>query len=116
MMIDNKTNFDDLSNVMVCPTYNHTYVENLPAMIDEAMFDRYKYQICKKLKYTPSNYIQFQKAFYTSYIDALDKYMPPQDRFWFFLSRLLEIKNITVFTKKNIQYINHKLSKRLTQT
>lgn len=37
----------------------------------------------------------------------------PQDRFWFFLNRLLEIKNITIFTPKAVEYINMKLAKRL---
>jgi hypothetical protein len=41
------------------------------------------------------------------------KNIKPEDRFWFFLSRLLEIKNITIFTPKAVEYINYKLKKRL---
>lgn len=124
LLIDNSQVYDayDKKNLLLCPSYKYAYVENLPAIISEDTFHRHKALILDKLhRYFPTithgnidSYIEFQKIFYTHYVQALHRHaIPNNDRFWFFLLRLLEIKNINVFTPRTIQYINSKLSKRL---
>ena len=122
IMIDNSVVFqeNEMKQVLICNTYNNIVPENIPVYINEIIFNQYKSSIETRLhKLIPNistkNYIEFQKTFYAYYIHALQKYTShvPQDRFWFYLNRLLEIKNITLFTPNTIEYINSKLSKRL---
>jgi len=120
LIVDNNMVYqsNEKNSVLVCPTYNVSIAENLPVFINEEMFNAHKHIIEKKLKrYIPAittvtSYIDFQKQFYAYYIQELSL-IKPQDRFWFFLNRLLEIKNITIFTPKAVEYINMKLNKRL---
>ena len=122
LMIDNSRVFQSTEHqhVLLCPSYNISIPENLPAYITEDVFNMHKNIIEDRLKkYIPSisikSYLDFQKTFYTYYIMALNNSKPGEDkdRFWFFLNRLLEVKNIQLFTPRAVQYINSKLSKRL---
>jgi hypothetical protein len=120
LLIDNRQVYQssDQTSLLICPTYNFMCLENIPAFITESIFNTHKVTIENKIRrYIPSilpirNYIDFQRQYYNYYIKEL-KYVKSEDRFWFYLSRLLEIKNITIFTAKAVEYINYKLKKRL---
>jgi hypothetical protein len=121
LVIDNSRVFDqeDYKHLIVCPTYKYTYIENLPALVNEYTFMRNKSLIEESLirmfpnmqNYTINTYKDFEKVFYTYYLRYLES--KNNDKFWFYLSKLLELKNITNFNPKVVSYINRKLSKRL---
>jgi hypothetical protein len=121
MIIDNCSVYQssECAYVLKCPTYKFYHAENLPALISEEEFKRHKLQIKSKLQKliphsTYQTYYEFQKEYYKYYLQWLEQYHDaPQDKFWFFLTRLLEVKNIRSFAPQTIAYINRKLSKRL---
>ena len=124
LLIDNTKVYQPNEQHMLlhCPTYEQSIPENIPAMFNEHTFEQYKPFISNKLKrlvpsLDMSSYINFQKTYYTYYVDALQKLsIKEPDRFWLFLTRLIELKNINIFTPKAVEYINKKLNKRLINT
>lgn len=123
MVIDNSCVFppDEKPQHMVCPSYSCSVPENLPALIDERAYTQHRATIEQMIhKYIPSLsstsmpcYKSFQLAYYTYYVNALRQQCTRGDRFWFFLARLMEIKNITLLSPRAINYMNAKLSKRI---
>jgi hypothetical protein len=123
MVIDNSCVFppNEKPQHMVCPSYSCSVPENLPAIIDERTYTQHRATIEQTIrKYIPAlanlsmpSYKSFEVAYYTYYINAL-RQCKTQDRFWFFLARLMEIKNITALSPRAIAYMNNKLSKRIS--
>lgn len=122
MVIDNSCVFppEDKAMHLVCPSYNLSVPENIPAIVDEQAFSQHRAAVESAVrKYIPAlasapmqSYRDFQLAFYAYYIGAL-RQASTADRFWFFLARLMEVKNITLLSPRAIEYMNGKLSKRI---
>ncbi len=120
LVIDNSKVYDheDYKHLLLCPTYDYTYLENLPALINENVFLRNKTLIGENLARIIPNiqnnintYKDFEKIFYAYYLKYLE--VQNKDKFWLYLIKLIEIKNISNFTPKAVAYINRKLSKKL---
>lgn len=122
VLIDNREVYapEDQKKLLLCPSYDCEYHENLPALLSEEAFQKHRPSFEAKLrKYYPSlpamrSYVDFQCAFYEIYLQCLKRQCSQRiDKFWFFLYRLMEFKNLKIFTPRAIEYMNRKLSKRL---
>jgi hypothetical protein len=117
MMIDNSRVFLEHDyNIVYCPTYSFKYPENILLTIKRNIFEKYTVDIFNVIsKYVSgipitNSYLKFQKYYYSNYINDLSNMKKPEDKFWIYLRNLLITKNICAFDKKNIDYINRKVS------
>jgi hypothetical protein len=121
MMVDNRAVYqsNEHTQLLMCKTYNFAHPENLPVYITEECFIKYKniiQNVYKKYYNSPElkTYSDFQLSYYPHYLQELKKINSHvEDKFWFFLNRLMELKNIRIFTPRVIEYMNKKLCKRL---
>lgn len=125
LIIDNNNvyNSSDHKHLLICPSYNFRIPENICANINQKCFEEnYQVIITSAKKYLPINlsitrdYFQFQKEFYTYYIQYIDvtaklnsRYI--QDTFWNSLKGLIITENIQSFTEKNIKFLQRALYK-----
>lgn len=116
IMIDNSKVFLEHDyNIVYCPTYSFKYPENILLIIKRSIFEKYTNDIFNVIgKYVSgipntTSYLKFQKYYYSNYINDLNNIKKPEDKFWIYLRNLLINKNISIFDKKNIDYINRKI-------
>lgn len=120
LMIDNTNVFNqkDNNSLLLCPTYNYYYLENLPIIITEDIYNKAKIDINKILtryvnyEYEINNYKEFQKVFYTYYLSKLIKNNEKElhDKFWYNLTKIIIMKNIKHFGQNVTAYLKTKFS------
>lgn len=107
------------NNLLLCPTYNFRLIENIPAYIDEKIYNKHHGIINKhiskyfSIKIDTTNYIDFQKEFYIfyiKYIEYVKKRNNTNDDFFIILLKIITNKHITYYSTKNIEYIRNKLN------
>lgn len=123
LIIDNNNVYSstDHKNLLICPSYNLRIPENICSNISQKCFEEnYNVILSSTKKYLPislsstRDYYQFQKEFYTYYIQYIDvalklnaKYS--QDTFWSSLKGLIITENIQSFNEKNIKFLQRAL-------
>lgn len=115
----------DISKIIICPTYDYKYPENIPAIITENIFNKYSQIIIKNInKYIslPSinDYIEFQRLYYTYYIQYISSSSKSNniqlnDKFFLYLSNIIIYKHISIFTPNNIKYISNKINSKINK-
>lgn len=125
LIIDNNNVYStaDHRNLLLCPSYNLRIPENICANISQKCFEEnHNVILSSAKKYLPINlsmtrdYYQFQKEFYTYYIQYIDVAMKlnarySQDTFWSSLKGLIITENIQSFNEKNIKFLQRALYK-----
>jgi hypothetical protein len=120
IMIDNTNVFNqkDNNSLLLCSTYNYSFLENIPLIITEDIYNRARIDINNILikyinyEYEINNYKDFQKVFYTYYLSKLIKNSETElhDKFWYNLTKLIIIKKIKHFGEKVMTYLKTKFS------
>ena len=127
LIIDNlrvyKSNGD--KHLVVCPTYNFKYPENIPAVIkldDYVQHHTTIHQILSRyIQYeNTSDYISFQKHFYRFYLRYLESVtksnqIESKDKFWYYMEVILIKKQFRDFNSNVITYINKKISQKFAR-
>lgn len=115
LMIDNNPVLVEKEEdcLVLCPTYNFRYPENIPARLRTDIFEKnHKFihdTMSKYINNMPltSNFIRFQKYYYQMYIDEISEMKNKQnDTFWLRLRDVLVKKSFPVFDRKTVAYIN----------
>lgn len=125
LIVDNNNVYPngDNKHLILCPTYGYRVPENVVAHINSEMFKQNYTLIYSVLqKYMPmsgiSDYNQFQREFYTYYLQLLttntkhnSRYV--SDKFWLHLRDAILSHSITKFDEKSVKYIKTILHQRL---
>lgn len=127
LIIDNNNVYPQSQKpyLLMCPTYDYKYLENIPQYIDYDTFIKHHKTICDilskyySIKYT-DDYFEFQLNFYKYYINYLShleksnkKFL--DDKFWFYLYKILIKKNFTRWGTEQILYIKKKMYHKYTK-
>ena len=125
IMIDNSQVFrkNELWKVIICPTYDFKYPENILSKIKPEVFCANHVSICSAvIKYMnqipfTSKFLKFERHFYKTYLQDLFKLKKVNnDTFWIQLGDIIVKKNIMSFDERSINAINIKLNKRRSIT
>lgn len=125
LIIDNNNVYpnSDFKNLILCPTYSFRIPENVPVNIKQDMYVKYHTIINGVLrKYLvlsgSSDYIQFQKEFYTHYMGLLSTHQKQTnkyttDKFWLHLKDVILAQKVNSFDERTVKSINVFLRQRL---
>lgn len=124
LMIDNSNVFPltDHDRVLFCPTYDFKYPENIPALINKSIFEKFKDVLHTNLgrqipMHHVSDFFSFQKHFYVQYIQQLDSshqvnQKASHDHFFLYVISAMKKYGMRELTQNNIQAIKNKLSQK----
>lgn len=125
LIVDNNNVYAraDYKHLVLCPTYSFRVPENVVANINIDMFKKYHSVVNSILKKYihlsgTSDYHQFEKEFYSYYVDVLAS-QPKQatkystDRFWLHLRDIIINHKMNSFDESSVKYINTLLRQRL---
>lgn len=125
MIIDNIKVYEqnDISKMIVCPTYDFKLPENLPSIISETIFKNHRDLILNILnRYVTfpnvNSYLEFQHAYYIYYVKYLSSVIKTNniqntDKFFLYLMNIILYKKIKNFPPATISYISNKINTKL---
>lgn len=124
MLIDNNMVYrrNNINKLLICPTYDYKYCENIPKHISHKIFltsYRTIHSILSKyyLYRCSDDYFEFQLEFYKYYVNYLkfveiNNKIFLHDTFWKDLSKILIKKKFNKWGDQQIDYIKKKISKK----
>ena len=127
LIVDNNAVYKsaDSGSLLLCPTYDYKYPENVMTIVKHEDFGLYHRLICHLInKYidipSTDDYFAFQQSFYSYYMSLLaatkksnDAFL--RDKFWLYLKTVLVKKKFKKFTPNVVSYIQHKINKKMSR-